>query len=160
MRKGTGKFFAAGKGYGSITDDAGGKDAQIHVSAVQAAGMPTLDEDQRFSSERASDGRGTSGAVNLQAARPADREALGGTGATLHPPRRRAATSLETSRARTRDTADKPDPASANQPLDNWENEGGSFTPSAAREIRRILEAAQMPTQQSTRSRARTCFTP
>ena len=43
MLKGTVKFFDAGKGYGFITDDTGGKDAYVHVSAVHAAGLQTLD---------------------------------------------------------------------------------------------------------------------
>jgi len=68
MPKGTVKFFDAGKGYGFITDDAGGKDAFVHVSAVQAAGMQSLDKDQRFSYDLANDERGKSSATNLQAA--------------------------------------------------------------------------------------------
>jgi CspA family cold shock protein len=68
MPKGTVKFFDAGKGYGFITDDAGGKDAFVHVSAVQAAGMQSLDKDQCFSYELTQDERGKSSAVNLQAA--------------------------------------------------------------------------------------------
>ena len=67
MPKGTVKFFDAGKGYGFITDDAGGKDAFVHVSAVQAAGLQSLDKDQRFSYDLANDERGKSSAVNLQA---------------------------------------------------------------------------------------------
>ena len=68
MLKGTVKFFDPGKGYGFITADTGGKDAYVHVSAVHAAGMQTLDKDQRFSYELANDERGKSSAVNLQAA--------------------------------------------------------------------------------------------
>ena len=68
MPKGTVKFFDAGKGYGFITDEAGGKDAFVHVSAVQAAGMQSLDKDQCFSYELTQDERGKSSAVNLQAA--------------------------------------------------------------------------------------------
>lgn len=68
MPKGTVKFFDADKGYGFITDDAGGKDAFVHVSAVQAAGMQSLDKDQRFSYDLANDERGKSSATNLQAA--------------------------------------------------------------------------------------------
>lgn len=67
MPKGTVKFFNAGKGFGFITDDAGGTDAYVHVSAVQAAGMQSLDKDQRFSYDLANDERGKSSAVNLQA---------------------------------------------------------------------------------------------
>ena len=68
MPKGTVKFFDAGKGYGFITDDAGGKDAFVHVSAVQAAGMQSLDKDARFSYDLENDQRGKTSAVNLQAA--------------------------------------------------------------------------------------------
>ena len=68
MPNGTVKFFDAGKGYGFITDDAGGKDAFVHVSAVQAAGMQSLDKDARFSYDLENDQRGKSSAVNLQAA--------------------------------------------------------------------------------------------
>ena len=68
MPKGTVKFFDTGKGYGFITDDAGGKDAFVHASAVEAAGMQTLDKDQRLSYELANDERGKASAVNLQAA--------------------------------------------------------------------------------------------
>jgi len=68
MPIGTVKFFDTGKGYGFITDDAGGKDAFVHVSAVQAAGMQTLDRDARFTYDLENDQRGKSSAVNLQAA--------------------------------------------------------------------------------------------
>lgn len=68
MPNGTVKFFDTAKGYGFITDDAGGKDAFVHVSAVQAAGMQSLDKDARFSYDLENDQRGKSSAVNLQAA--------------------------------------------------------------------------------------------
>jgi CspA family cold shock protein len=68
MPQGTVKFFDAGKGYGFIADDAGGKDAFVHISAVQAAGMQSLDRDARFSYDLENDQRGKSSAVNLQAA--------------------------------------------------------------------------------------------
>jgi CspA family cold shock protein len=68
MPQGTVKFFDAGKGYGFIADDAGGKDAFVHISAVQAAGMQSLDRDARFSYDLENDERGKSSAVNLQAA--------------------------------------------------------------------------------------------
>ena len=68
MPNGTVKFFDTAKGYGFITDDAGGKDAFVHVSAVQAAGMQSLDRDARFTYDLENDQRGTSSAVNLQAA--------------------------------------------------------------------------------------------
>ena len=68
MPVGTVKFFDTGKGYGFITDDAGGKDAFVHVSAVQASGMQSLDRDARFTYDLENDQRGKSSAVNLQAA--------------------------------------------------------------------------------------------
>jgi len=68
MPKGTVKFFDNSKGYGFIADDAGGKDAFVHISAVEAAGMTTLDKEQRLSYDLENDQRGKSSAVNLQAA--------------------------------------------------------------------------------------------
>ena len=68
MTIGTVKFFNADKGYGFIAPESGGNDAFVHISAVQAAGMPTLDRDQRVSYELETDRRGKTSAVNLQAA--------------------------------------------------------------------------------------------
>ena len=51
MPIGTVKFFNADKGYGFIQPDDGGKDSFVHISAVQAAGMQSLDKDQRVSYE-------------------------------------------------------------------------------------------------------------
>ena len=68
MSTGTVKFFDSAKGYGFITNDAGGKDAFVHISAVQAAGMTSLDKEQRLSYDLENDQRGKSSAVNLQAA--------------------------------------------------------------------------------------------
>lgn len=62
------KFFDASKGYGFIANEAGGNDAFVHVSAVQAAGMHTLEKEQRVSYELENDRRGKTSAVNLQAA--------------------------------------------------------------------------------------------
>lgn len=66
MPIGTVKFFDNGKGYGFITNEAGGNDAFVHVSAVQAAGMSTLEKEQRLSYDIENDQRGKSSAVNLQ----------------------------------------------------------------------------------------------
>jgi len=44
MPVGTVKFFNNDKGYGFISPDTGEADAFVHISAVQAAGMPTLDQ--------------------------------------------------------------------------------------------------------------------
>ena len=51
MTIGTVKFFNEDKGYGFIQPDDGGKDSFVHISAVQAAGMATLNKDQRVSYE-------------------------------------------------------------------------------------------------------------
>ena len=66
MTIGTVKFFDTGKGYGFIQPEDGGKDAFVHISAVQAAGMSGLDKDQRVSYDLESDQRGKTSAVNLQ----------------------------------------------------------------------------------------------
>jgi cold shock protein len=68
MPIGTVKFFDNAKGYGFITNEAGGSDAFVHVTAVEAAGMHTLEKEQRLSYELENDKRGKSSAVNLQAA--------------------------------------------------------------------------------------------
>ncbi|MDQ2891615.1 MAG: cold-shock protein [Pseudomonadota bacterium] len=68
MITGTVKFFNADKGYGFIAPEGGGDDAFVHISAVERAGMHTLDKDQRVSYELENDKRGKTSAVNLQAA--------------------------------------------------------------------------------------------
>jgi CspA family cold shock protein len=68
MITGTVKFFNADKGYGFIAPETGGADAFVHISAVEAAGMRTLDKDQRVSYELETDRRGKTSAVNLQSA--------------------------------------------------------------------------------------------
>ena len=68
MPTGTVKFFNADKGYGFIQPEDGGTDAFVHISAVEAAGMRTLDRDQRVSYELEQDRRGKMSAVNLQSA--------------------------------------------------------------------------------------------
>ena len=67
MAIGTVKFFDESKGYGFITNEAGGNDAFVHISAVQAAGMSSLNSDQRLSYDLENDKRGKTSAVNLQA---------------------------------------------------------------------------------------------
>ena len=47
MITGTVKFFNADKGYGFISPEDGSGDAFVHISAVEAAGMRTLDRDQK-----------------------------------------------------------------------------------------------------------------
>lgn len=68
MTVGTVKFFNADKGYGFIQPDGGGNDAFVHISAVQAAGMQTLDRDQRVSFDLETDRSGKTSAVNIQSA--------------------------------------------------------------------------------------------
>lgn len=68
MPIGTVKFFNADKGYGFIAPEDGGNDAFVHISAVEAAGMRTLDRDQRVTYELEQDRRGKMSAVNLSAA--------------------------------------------------------------------------------------------
>ncbi|MDB5697227.1 MAG: cold-shock protein [Alphaproteobacteria bacterium] len=67
MPVGTVKFFDTAKGYGFITNEAGGKDAFVHISAVEASGMHTLEKEQRISYDLENDQRGKTSAVNLQA---------------------------------------------------------------------------------------------
>jgi CspA family cold shock protein len=68
MITGTVKFFNADKGYGFIQPEDGSADAFVHISAVEAAGMRTLDRDQRVQYELEEDRRGRVSAVNLQSA--------------------------------------------------------------------------------------------
>jgi CspA family cold shock protein len=68
MTIGTVKFFNEQKGYGFISPEGGGQDAFVHISAVERAGMRTLDRDQRVSYELETDRRGKVSAVNIQAA--------------------------------------------------------------------------------------------
>ena len=63
---GTVKFFNAAKGFGFIQKDGGGEDVFVHISAVERAGMATLNKDQRVSYELEQDRRGKTSAVNLQ----------------------------------------------------------------------------------------------
>jgi CspA family cold shock protein len=68
MPTGTVKFFNADKGYGFIAPEDGGNDAFVHISAVERAGMRTLDKDQRVNYELETDNRGKTSACNLSAA--------------------------------------------------------------------------------------------
>jgi cold shock protein len=68
MATGTVKFFNSDKGYGFIAPDGGGNDAFVHITAVQSAGMHTLEKDQCLSYDIETDARGKASAVNLVAA--------------------------------------------------------------------------------------------
>ncbi|QKS00472.1 cold-shock protein [Sphingomonas sp. CL5.1] len=63
---GTVKFFDATKGFGFISPDSGGQDAFVHISAVERAGMNTLNQSQRVSYELEADKRGRQSACNLE----------------------------------------------------------------------------------------------
>lgn len=65
MPVGTVKFFNTDKGYGFIAPDNGGDDSFVHISAVQAAGMNSLDKDQRLNCEVETGRNGKQSAVNL-----------------------------------------------------------------------------------------------
>lgn len=62
------KFFNEDKGYGFIQPDDGSKDSFVHISAVQAAGMATLNKEQRLNYEVETGRNGKANAVNLSSA--------------------------------------------------------------------------------------------
>jgi|SRR5438309_5874924 len=64
--QGTVKFFNAMKGFGFISRDDGQPDAFVHISAVERAGMSSLNEGDRVEFELEVDRRGKTAAVNLQ----------------------------------------------------------------------------------------------
>ena len=69
MNTGTVKWFNTQKGFGFIQPDNGGPDVFVHISAVERAGMSTLNEGQKISYEVLADRRtGKSAAGNLRAA--------------------------------------------------------------------------------------------
>jgi cold shock protein len=65
MATGTVKWFNATKGYGFIQPQSGDKDVFVHISAVERAGLSTLNEGQTVSYELASN-RGKTSAENLK----------------------------------------------------------------------------------------------
>ncbi len=62
---GTVKFFNAMKGFGFIERDDGQPDAFVHISAVERAGMTTINQGERYKFDVEVDGRGKMAAVNL-----------------------------------------------------------------------------------------------
>ena len=66
MANGTVKWFNTTKGFGFIQPEDGGNDVFVHISAVQRAGMQSLNEGQRLSYELQTE-KGRTAAVNLQA---------------------------------------------------------------------------------------------
>ena len=65
MAKGTVKWFNPTKGYGFISPEDGGKDTFVHISAVERAGLSSLQEGQRVSYELQSGRDGRTSAENL-----------------------------------------------------------------------------------------------
>ena len=65
MPKGTVKWFNPTKGYGFIQPSAGGKDVFVHISAVEKAGLSTLNEGQTVEYEEVAN-RGKTSAENLK----------------------------------------------------------------------------------------------
>jgi CspA family cold shock protein len=65
MPTGTVKWFNTQKGYGFIQPSDGGKDVFVHITAVERAGLRTLNEGQQISFEITTE-RGKSAATNLK----------------------------------------------------------------------------------------------
>ena len=59
------KFFNSERGYGFVKPDDGGRDVFVHITAVQRAGLPGLDDNQKLSYELETD-RGKTSAVDLK----------------------------------------------------------------------------------------------
>lgn len=66
MPNGTVKWFNATKGYGFIQPEDGGSDVFVHISAVERAGLKSLNDGQRIGYELQTE-RGKTAAVNLKA---------------------------------------------------------------------------------------------
>ena len=67
MTIGVVKFFNTTKGFGFIQPDDGGKDAFVHISAVERSGLSTLNEGQKVSYEVETGRDGKQSAQNLKA---------------------------------------------------------------------------------------------
>jgi CspA family cold shock protein len=65
MARGTVKWFNPTKGYGFIQPQGGGKDVFVHISAVERAGLSTLNEGQQVEFEEVAN-RGKTSAENLK----------------------------------------------------------------------------------------------
>lgn len=67
MATGTVKWFNSTKGYGFIAPDEGGTDVFVHISAVQAAGLTELQDNQKISYEleEGRNGRSAAGSIQL-----------------------------------------------------------------------------------------------
>jgi CspA family cold shock protein len=68
MPSGTVKWFNPTKGFGFIQPDSGGTDVFVHISAVERAGLSSLNEGQKVSFEEERDPKkGKTSAVNIKA---------------------------------------------------------------------------------------------
>jgi CspA family cold shock protein len=67
MAQGTVKWFNSQKGFGFIQPDNGGPDVFVHISAVEKAGLRSLNENQKVTYDVTSD-RGKDSATNIQVA--------------------------------------------------------------------------------------------
>ncbi|WP_265563805.1 cold-shock protein [Sphingomicrobium arenosum] len=65
MIEGTVKFFNNDKGFGFIAPDGEGSDAFVHISALEAAGLQTLEKEQRVGYELEQDQRGKMAACKI-----------------------------------------------------------------------------------------------
>ena len=67
MATGTVKWFNPDKGFGFIAPDEGVKDVFVHITAVRAAGLESLQDDQKveFEMEAGRDGRSSAGNLQL-----------------------------------------------------------------------------------------------
>ncbi len=67
MATGTVKWFNATKGFGFIQPDGGSKDVFVHISALERAGIRSLDDGQKvtFDIESGRDGRQSAGNLQL-----------------------------------------------------------------------------------------------
>ena len=66
MASGTVKWFNAQKGYGFIQPESGGPDVFVHISAVERAGLTSLNDNQKVTYELERGQQGKTSAVNLQ----------------------------------------------------------------------------------------------
>ena len=66
MANGTVKWFNSTKGFGFIQPEDGGNDVFVHISAVEAAGLRSLNDDQKVSYEMEEDRSGRTSAGSLK----------------------------------------------------------------------------------------------
>ena len=66
MAIGSVKWFNAQKGYGFIAPESGGKDVFVHISAVERAGIGSLNEGQKVSFDLEQSQQGRTSATNLK----------------------------------------------------------------------------------------------